>query len=103
MGRIMDVAAALFCIGAGVYLLSEHSVSVPGITGGTSWFEIIAHGMGAYFIGKGLFIARSTQLDSEVAKATRKLLELASMSHERETWSQRPIATGQDYSGLPEK
>ena len=62
-GWIVDVAAVLVCIGAGVYLLSAHTV--VGVPGETSWFQILAHGIGAYFIAKGLWMARSLQLSAE--------------------------------------
>lgn len=66
MGRLLDIAATLLCIGAGIYLLQYH-----GETGPTSWFEIIGHGMGIYFIGKGLFVARSTFLATDQRDALR--------------------------------
>ncbi len=58
---ITDFAAVAFCIGAGIYLLNFNSSGSTGI-GNSNWLEIIAHGMGFYFIGKGLFVARSVQL-----------------------------------------
>jgi hypothetical protein len=60
MGGLIDLLAALCAIGAGVYLLSHGSPDVELGGGGSSWFEIIAHGMGAYFIGKGVYIGRSS-------------------------------------------
>lgn len=59
IGRLIDIASTLLCIGAGLYLLQY---SVPNTGNGTSWFQIIGHGMGIYFIGKGLFIFRTTYL-----------------------------------------
>jgi len=67
MGRFIDIASALICIGAGLYLLQYNSPAQ------TTWFQIIAHGMGIYFIGKGLFIARSTHLQARAADALETL------------------------------
>jgi len=64
-GAILDIAATLLSIGAGVYLLTRHSISTAGLDGGQSWFEVIAHGMGIYFIAKGLWMARSLTLAAD--------------------------------------
>jgi hypothetical protein len=76
MGRLLDVASTLLCIGAGLYLLQYNAPTTPGTTG-TSWFQIIGHGMGIYFIGKGLLIARSLHLQAE---ANDKLETIAAWS-----------------------
>ncbi len=70
MGKLIDIIATLLSIGAGVYLLSEHSASVAGVQG-SSWLEVIAHGMGAYFVAKGLWMARSLHLQAETVDAGR--------------------------------
>jgi hypothetical protein len=57
IASIFDVIPALGSIGAGIYLLQYQSVGDAAT--GTSWFEIIGHGMGVYFIAKGLFIGRT--------------------------------------------
>lgn len=75
MGRILDIASVLLCIGAGVYLLQTNSV------GESSWFEVIGHGMGVYFIGKGLFIARSLYFAETQATATMRLVQYADYDH----------------------
>jgi hypothetical protein len=80
MGRIVDIASCLICIGAGVYLL-QYNAATGGDVAGTSWFQIIGHGMGIYFIGKGLFIARSTHLEAEQADRLKQLVEFA--GHDR--------------------
>lgn len=77
MGRLLDIASTLLCIGAGIYLLQTNSV------GESSWFEVIGHGMGVYFIGKGLFIARSLYFAETAAKATERLVEWAEYDHGR--------------------
>lgn len=81
MGRLLDITAALVCIAGGIYLLSIQSVA------GNTVIEAIGHGIGVYCIGKGLFIARSTHLESQVATATRKLVELTALRHERDSGS----------------
>lgn len=48
--RVFPFLASFGCIAAGVYLLQTQGA------GESSWFEVIAHGMGVYFIAKGLFI-----------------------------------------------
>jgi hypothetical protein len=50
MTRLAGIASAAFCVGAGVYMLSIHAAAPNSI------LESIAHGIGLYFIGKGIFI-----------------------------------------------
>jgi hypothetical protein len=76
MGRALGLAAAATCVFAGIYLLQYNAVSDS--TTGTSWFQIIGHGMGIYFIGKGLFVARSTWAEADQAKHLAALVKLAS-------------------------
>jgi len=76
MGRLIGLASAVICVFAGIYLLQYNEVSTS-IGGGTSWFQIIGHGMGIYFIGKGLFVARSTWLAEDQAKHLAALVKLA--------------------------
>ena len=52
MSKATAVLAGLFCAGAGVYLLSFSSSGEEA-----NWFETMAHGIGIYFIGKGIFVA----------------------------------------------
>jgi|tagenome__1003787_1003787.scaffolds.fasta_scaffold20866195_1 hypothetical protein len=80
MGRVVGYLSALVCIGAGVYLL-QYNADSSGLGGGTSWFQIIGHGIGAYFIGKGLFVARSTHLEADQADRLKQLVEFA--GHDR--------------------
>jgi hypothetical protein len=78
------IVAALICIGAGLYLLSAESPPVAGI-GGTSWFEVLAHGIGIYFIGKGIYIGTSSWTQAEANERLDKLIELEALRHSRET------------------
>jgi len=80
MGRLLDLAAAALCIGAGVYLLQYNAAQ--GVDGTTSWFQIIGHGMGIYFIGKGLFIGRSLHLASRQATSVEQILNHVEASRE---------------------
>jgi hypothetical protein len=82
MGRLTGFAAAAICVIAGAYLLQYGwSDTVGDTSGGTSWFEIIGHGMGIYFIGKGLFVARSTYLEAEQADRLAQLVAFAAYQH----------------------
>ena len=72
--NLIDILAMLGSIGAGGYLLQYTS---SGQASGTSWFEIIAHGMGLYFIAKGLFMGRSTYLQADARNKLAQLVELA--------------------------
>lgn len=56
MGRLLSVISSLTCMGAGIYLLQWDAEGEP------TWFEVIGRGMGIYFVGKGLFVARSLYL-----------------------------------------
>ena len=47
---LLTAVSGLFCVGAGLYLLGSQAVAP------NSYLELIAHGMGLYFIGKGLFV-----------------------------------------------
>ncbi len=49
-------------------------VTVGGDSG-QSWLEVIAHGIGVYFIAKGLWMARSLHLQGEQRNILAKLLE----------------------------
>lgn len=87
MGNVIGWLSAAFCIGAGVYLL-QYNGATTGLAGGTSWFQIIGHGMGIYFIGKGLYVGRSTWLQAEQADRLKQLVELG--AHERAAQAARP-------------
>jgi hypothetical protein len=61
LGFAVSMIAGLVAIGAGIYLLVQQGPS------GDSWFEVIAHGAGVFFISCGLFMIGS----SIVAGASR--------------------------------
>lgn len=79
---LLDVVASLGSIGAGVYLVLSKTVAP------NSYLQVIAHGIGIYFIAKGLFIGRSLYLAAESTKALRKLTELSALHHQRESRGQ---------------
>ncbi len=70
--KLAGIVAGVLCAGAGIWLLSQHSATDP--TEGTSWFEILAHGIGIYFIGKGVFVAAVLWSRDENAKTQREQL-----------------------------
>lgn len=86
MGRVLDILASVACWVGGFVLLTLQSADSTSysLTGHTV-FEGIAHGVGLYCIGKGLFIARSSYYEGETAVATRKLVEFEALRHGRET------------------
>ena len=70
MGRVVDYLAALISVGAGGYLLLSQTVAA------NSYLEVIAHGIGAYFVAKGLFLARSAYLGAAAAASLSSLVAL---------------------------
>ena len=64
--RFGGVVSGLVCIVAGVYLLQTQSSGVEG-----NWLETIGHGMGIYFIGKGIFVWLSLNTQVDMAKSLR--------------------------------
>lgn len=73
MARLFDAASWLLCVGAGVYLVTSKTAASD------SYLQVIAHGIGIYMIGKGLFIARSLHLQAE---SLWRLEELAAQTRE---------------------
>jgi hypothetical protein len=66
VSRLIDGLIILLSIGAGIYLLSTSSPASD------SGLIVIAHGMGAYFVSKGLWMGRSLYMQSEIVDATQK-------------------------------
>jgi hypothetical protein len=52
MNKFMGIAAAIISIGAGIYLLGSGSASSE-----TTVFDALMHGIGAYFIARGIWMA----------------------------------------------
>jgi hypothetical protein len=61
----LDGLAALGAIGAGIYLLSSQTEA------NNSYLEVIAHGMGAYFVAKGIWMGRTAHLVSALLDYAR--------------------------------
>ena len=51
LGKLAGIAAAVVSIGAGIYLLTSESASEQ-----TTVFDALMHGIGAYFIARGLWM-----------------------------------------------
>jgi multisubunit Na+/H+ antiporter MnhC subunit len=49
--RLVGIAAAIVAIGAGIYLLSGESASQE-----MTVFDLLMHGIGAYFVARGLWM-----------------------------------------------
>jgi hypothetical protein len=78
MGKLVQIVAGLLSIGAGIYLLTMQSVGV--VQGGESWLQVLAHGIGVYFIARGLWMLASRE-DTVVARLDR-LVELGALDHQ---------------------
>jgi hypothetical protein len=71
--RIWENLPGLICIGAGVYLLVSRTVDPD------SYLQTIAHGIGIYFIGKGLFILSTSQLQRSLLSTLRGIQDLGAL------------------------
>jgi hypothetical protein len=52
--NVLGVIAGLVSVGAGIYLLLSESASAE-----TTVFDVLMHGIGAYFIARGLWMLYS--------------------------------------------
>jgi hypothetical protein len=59
LSKLTAAASSLICVVAGLYLLSAQAVA------SNSFLELLAHGIGIYFIGKGLFVGPSLWKQAE--------------------------------------
>jgi hypothetical protein len=55
-GSVWDALAGLGAVGAGIYLVASQTADP------NSYLQTIAHGIGVYFIAKGIYIGRSAHL-----------------------------------------
>jgi hypothetical protein len=60
---VLGVLAAFISIGAGLYLLTSQSAS-DALTGGSTVFDALMHGVGAYFVARGAWMLASVRTDS---------------------------------------
>jgi hypothetical protein len=93
---MLKAVSGLIAIGAGAYLLQTQAA------GDDSFLEVIAHGMGAYFVAKGLFIWATL---SEQERATGLLARIAGIEPEADSPSatprrRRPIIVGAVIVGV---
>jgi hypothetical protein len=92
VAKLAAVVSALVAIGAGIYMLTLQTQAQ-----GTTIFEAIAHGIGAYFVAKGLFMGFSLLKQDDAAYHLKLLAHFAS---ERDVQDNADPG-GEDYSGLP--
>ena len=78
MTKLASVVAALLAIGAGIYMLSYS-------TQANSIFNVITHGIGIYFLGKGLYMGVSLWRQGEATDRLGMLVDIATERHVRET------------------
>src|SRR4051812_32763292 len=78
MRSLFQLIAGLVAIGAGVYLLTFASGAINLGNGqtGRSWFDIIDHGMGAYFVARGLWMLTQISAQDDVRASLDRLVEL---------------------------
>lgn len=79
MGKALDYAAALIAIGAGLYLIQTQAV------GSNSLIEAFMHGVGAYFVGKGIYMGRNAYLQAQQESRLEQLVELTAQQHAKAT------------------
>ncbi len=92
MGRIAEIAAALLSGGAGVYLLTKHSVDVTvGGETGQSWLEVLAHGIGVYFIARGLWMLGRVGQAYDAARSLERLVEISEAEIGADTDASWPV------------
>lgn len=74
-GRSLEYVGSVGMMLAGGYLWTRHSVAEP-IGGGQSWFEVIAHGIGIFFVSAGLVLfgrtVRAAALELKAAERKRR-------------------------------
>jgi len=68
------IVSALVCIAAGVYLLTSQTQAEG------SFLEVLAHGIGIYFIGKGLYVGSALRMQARQLQAQEKALEMQAAS-----------------------
>lgn len=67
MTRVFGLLSMLGSIGAGLYLLASHAV------GANSYLEVFAHGIGVYFVARGLFMGASLFAQAGYTEMLRSL------------------------------
>jgi len=94
MRSALKLVAAIGSIGAGIYLLTKHSIPVTlGGDTGQSWLEVIAHGIGVYFIAKGIWMASFMGEAEYSIEHLDRIIELLKDANENEVASGRANPT----------
>jgi len=77
-GRLLELVAALVSVGAGVYLLSKGTAPIEvGGASGESWFQVLAHGIGIYFIARGIWMFSQLGMQRSANEALERLVDLS--------------------------
>lgn len=71
MGQFLGVLSTIVSIVAGVFLLDTKAANE------NSLIEVLIHGIGIYFIAKGLFMGPSLIVQAKTEEAINKLVETA--------------------------
>ena len=86
--KAIAIIAGAICVTAGAYLLQYNTTDEAA---GTSWFEVIGHGMGIYFIGKGIFVAAALWRYASQQESLDRLVEIAQWQAGREASNGEPV------------
>lgn len=68
-GALVELVAAIGAIAAGLYLLTSQTEAQD------SYLQVIAHGIGIYFIAKGVFMGASLARQRETLNVLIRLAE----------------------------
>lgn len=79
MGKVVEVVAAVVAIVAGVYMLTTQAAAANSI------FNPLLHGIGLYFIARGLWMLRHAGREDDVVDRLEQLVELQAAGHVRAT------------------
>jgi hypothetical protein len=72
-----QVVAGVIAIGAGLYLLSYSGSTVDvGGQSGRSWFDIIDHGIGGYFVARGIWMLAQAGQGEAIKDSLEQLVTL---------------------------
>lgn len=66
---LFDAGAWLLQVGAGVYLLTSQAADP------NSYLQLLAHGLGAYMVGRGLFAARALYFQARQVELLEQLVD----------------------------
>jgi hypothetical protein len=73
--KLVEAVAGVAAAGGGVYLLTWNSAGmVPG--SGESWFQVLAHGIGIYFVARGVWMFSHAGSQEDVIDRLDRLIDL---------------------------